>query len=70
MSKQPSAAKLTGGGGFVFEDNVGLFEMLNDGHIADMAWSGFLKARKLGTARIMEVPETGKMPRSNSPLER
>ena len=44
MSKQPSAAKLTGGGGFVFEDNVGLFEMLNDGHIADMAWSGFLKA--------------------------
>jgi hypothetical protein len=38
-----------------------LFEMLNNGHIADMAWSGFLKARKLGTARIMEVLETGKM---------
>jgi hypothetical protein len=47
-----------------------LFEMLNDGHIADMAWSGFLKARKLGAARIMEVLETGKMTRSNSPLER
>lgn len=47
-----------------------LFEMLNDGHIADMAWSGFLKARKLGTLKIMEVLETGKMTRSNSPLER
>jgi len=47
-----------------------LFEMLNDGHIADMAWSGFLKARKLGTVKIMEVLETGKMTRSNSPLER
>ncbi len=47
-----------------------LFEMLNDGHIADMAWSGFLKARKLGTTKIMEVLETGKMTRSNSPLER
>jgi hypothetical protein len=47
-----------------------LFEMLNDGHIADMAWSGFLKARKLGTAKIMEVLETGTMTRNNSPLER
>jgi len=47
-----------------------LFEMLNDGHIADMAWSGFLKARKLGTVKIMEVLETGKMTRSNSPLQR
>ena len=47
-----------------------LFEMLNDGRLADMAWSGFLKARKLGTAQIMEVLETGKMTRSNSPLER
>ena len=47
-----------------------LFEMLHDGHIADMAWSGFLKARKLGTAKIMEVLETGKLTRSNSPLER
>ena len=47
-----------------------LFETLNDGNIADMAWSGFLKARKLGTTKIMEVLETGKMTRSNSPLER
>jgi hypothetical protein len=47
-----------------------LFETLNNGHIADMAWSGFLKARKLGTTKIMEVLETGKMTSSNSPLER
>jgi hypothetical protein len=47
-----------------------LFEMLDDGRIADMAWSGFLKARKLGTVKIMEVLETGKMTRSHSPLER
>jgi len=47
-----------------------LFEMLNDGRLADMAWSGFLKARKLGTAKIMEVLELGTMTRSNSPLER
>jgi hypothetical protein len=47
-----------------------LFEMLNDGRLADMAWSGFLKARKLGTVKIMEVLETGQMTRSNSPLER
>jgi hypothetical protein len=47
-----------------------LFEMLNDGRVADMAWSGFLKARKLGTAKIIEVLETGTMTRSNSPLER
>jgi len=47
-----------------------LFEMMNDGYIADMAWSGFLKARKLGTVRIMEVLDTGSMTRSNSPLER
>jgi hypothetical protein len=47
-----------------------LFEMLNDGRMADMAWSGFLKARKLGTAKILEVLETGAMKRSDSPLER
>jgi hypothetical protein len=47
-----------------------LFEMLDDGRIADLAWSGFLKARKLGTKNIMEVLETGKLLRSNSPLDR
>jgi hypothetical protein len=47
-----------------------LFEMLNAGRLADMAWSGFLKARKLGTVKILEVLATGKMTAGNSPLER
>jgi hypothetical protein len=47
-----------------------LFESLLNGGLADMAWSGFLKARKLGTTKIMEVLETGKMKTSNSPLQR
>jgi hypothetical protein len=38
-----------------------LFELLNKGILAETAWSGFLKARKLGTYNIMEVLKTGKM---------
>jgi hypothetical protein len=47
-----------------------LYDLLDNGTIADMAWSGFLKARKLGTEKILEVLRTGTMTRSNSPLER
>lgn len=47
-----------------------LFDLLDNGTIADMAWSGFLKARKLGTEKIIEVLRTGTMTRSSSPLER
>lgn len=47
-----------------------LYDLLDNGTIADLAWSGFLKARKLGTEKIMEVLQTGTMIRSNSPLER
>jgi len=47
-----------------------LYDLLDNGTIADMAWSGFLKARKLGTEKIQEVLSTGTMVRSNSPLER
>jgi hypothetical protein len=47
-----------------------LFDLLDNGLIAEMAWSGFLKARKLGTEKIIEVLETGKLTRSNSPIER
>ncbi len=50
--------------------NQWLFDLLDNGLIAEMAWSGFLKARKLGTKKITEVLETGKLTRSNSPLER
>ncbi len=47
-----------------------LYDLLNDGTLADMAWSGFLKARKLGTDKIVEILKTGTMKQSNSPLER
>ncbi len=47
-----------------------LYDLLENGTIADMAWSGFLKARKLGTEKIFEILRSGTMTRSNSPLER
>ncbi|MBI2427534.1 MAG: hypothetical protein HYV29_01810 [Ignavibacteriales bacterium] len=47
-----------------------LTDLLDNGTLADMAWSGFLKARKLGTPKILEVLKTGTMTRSHSPLER
>lgn len=47
-----------------------LTELLNKGMLADMAWSGFLKARKLGTFKILEVLKTGKMTYAQSPVLR
>jgi hypothetical protein len=47
-----------------------LFDALDDGRLADAAWSGFLKARKLGTSKILTVLETGSCPRGDSPLKR
>jgi hypothetical protein len=47
-----------------------LSDALMDGHLAEMAWSGFLKARKLGTPRILEVLRTGTYTRGDSPLLR
>jgi hypothetical protein len=47
-----------------------LFDLLRKGHFAEAAWSGFLKARKLGTFNIMELVETGRMPRETSPIMR
>lgn len=47
-----------------------LYDLLENGTFADMAWSGFLKARKLGTVKILEILNTGTMTRSHSPLER
>jgi hypothetical protein len=47
-----------------------LVEWLNSGRLAEVAWSGFLKARKLGTYKIMEILRTGKMERHDSPLLR
>jgi len=47
-----------------------LLDLLNKGRLAEAAWSGFLKARKLGTYRIIELLETGTMKREQSPIER
>ena len=47
-----------------------LFELLRKGVLADMAWSGFLKARKLGTYKILEILKTGKMIHDKSPVMR
>ncbi len=47
-----------------------LFDFLNIGRFAESAWAGFLKARKLGTYKIMEVLETGKMTLEDSPILR
>ncbi len=47
-----------------------LFDALDDGRLAEAAWSGFLKARKLGTSKILTVLETGSCPRGDSPLKR
>jgi hypothetical protein len=36
-----------------------LFSLLRQGLLADAAWAGFLKARKLGNFKIREVLESG-----------
>lgn len=45
-------------------------DLLNKGRLAEAAWSGFLKARKLGTYKITEVLQTGTMKRELSPITR
>jgi hypothetical protein len=47
-----------------------LFDWLDNGRLAEAAWSGFLKARKLGTYKILEVLSTGTMNRTGSPVIR
>jgi hypothetical protein len=47
-----------------------LFEWLSNGRFAEAAWSGFLKARKLGTHKILEVLDTGRITHDTSPLFR
>jgi hypothetical protein len=50
--------------------NEWLFDLLNNGRFADMAWLGFLRARKLGTYHILDVMRTGSFRRSDDPLHR
>ncbi|MGE4489394.1 MAG: hypothetical protein AB7E95_07625 [Kiritimatiellales bacterium] len=47
-----------------------LFDLLNAGRLAEAAWSGFLKARKYGTYRIIDFLRTGTLPHDPSPLKR
>jgi len=47
-----------------------LFDWLKKGRLAEFAWNGFLKVRKLGTYKILEVLETGKLKKDNSPVIR
>jgi hypothetical protein len=47
-----------------------IMDRLQDGFLAENAWAGFLKARKLGTAKILEVLSTGAFKAGDSPLNR
>jgi len=44
--------------------------MLNKGILAEAAWSGFLKARKLGTFKILDFFKSGVMAAEESPVLR
>jgi len=46
-----------------------LFDLRENGRLAEAAWDGFLKVRKLGTYHIEELVKTGNFPRSQHPLE-
>lgn len=47
-----------------------LFDLLNAGRLAEAAWSGFLKARKYGTYKIIDLLKTGTLQSNPSPLKR
>jgi len=47
-----------------------LFHLLEAGRLAEAAWSGFLKARKYGTYKILDILKTGTMQNDPSPLKR
>jgi hypothetical protein len=47
-----------------------LTDYLAKGRLAEAAWSGFLKARKLGTYKILDVLDKGKLSDDTSPLMR
>ena len=47
-----------------------LFDLLNEGRLAQAAWDGFLNTRKCGTYKIESVITTGTMSHDRSPLKR
>jgi hypothetical protein len=46
-----------------------LFDLRENGRLAEAAWDGFLKARKLGTYKIERLIRTGEFTEGASPLE-
>ncbi len=46
-----------------------LFDLRENGRLAEAAWDGFLKARKLGTYKIERLVRTGEIVDGSSPLE-
>jgi hypothetical protein len=47
-----------------------LYDLLNRGTLAESAWDGFLKARKLGTFKIHQVLENGYLEKTTDPVLR
>ena len=47
-----------------------LYDLLNRGTLAESAWDGFLKARKLGTFKIKQVLESGFLEKITDPVLR
>jgi hypothetical protein len=47
-----------------------LYDLLNRGTLAESAWDGFLKVRKLGTFKVVEMIENGEMVRESHPVLR
>jgi hypothetical protein len=46
-----------------------LMDLWETGRLAEAAWDGFLKARKMGTYKIAEILNTGQMTSADSPFE-
>ncbi len=46
-----------------------LFDLRENGRLAEAAWDGFLKARKLGTYKIEKLVRTGSFSEGQGPLE-
>jgi hypothetical protein len=47
-----------------------LIDLWSEGRLAEAAWDAFLKARKFGTYKTLEILNTGTMQRERSPLLR
>jgi hypothetical protein len=47
-----------------------LFDLRENGRLAEAAWDGFLKVRKLGTFQIEDLVRTGSLSRNQHPMER